>query len=48
MTKIMQTNDAQTVCFKNILKAIGKRIGFQPFTKLIDTNIVKIPLQAKK
>lgn len=40
--KIMQTDDAQVVLFKNPLEAVRQRVRLQPFPDLIHADVVQI------
>ena len=40
--KVVQTNNAHAVGFQDALEAAGKRVGLQPFTQLIHTDVIKV------
>ena len=40
--KIMQTDDAQVVLFKNPLEAVRQRVRLQPFPDLVHADVVQI------
>ena len=42
MPKVVQSNDAHAVGFQDALEAAGKCVGFQPFTQLIHTDVIKV------